>query len=44
VFVLVGAGGLMAVAPLRPIAKSFGISNEPATLIGITLARVLRLG
>ncbi len=37
-FVLVGAGGLMAVAQLGPIAKSFGISNEPVTLIGITLA------
>ena len=37
-FVLVGAGGLMAVAELGPIAKSFGISNIPVTMVGITLA------
>jgi OFA family oxalate/formate antiporter-like MFS transporter len=37
-FVLVGAGGLMAVAELGPIAKSFGISNIPVTIVGITLA------
>jgi MFS transporter, OFA family, oxalate/formate antiporter len=37
-FVLVGAGGLMAVAQLGPIAKSFGISNVPVTIVGVTLA------
>jgi len=37
-FVLVGAGGLMAVAQLGPIAKSFGIANVPVTIFGITLA------
>jgi MFS transporter, OFA family, oxalate/formate antiporter len=35
-FVLVGAGGLMAVAQLGPIAKSFGISNVPVTIVGAT--------
>jgi MFS transporter, OFA family, oxalate/formate antiporter len=37
-FVLVGAGGLMAVAQLGPITKDFGISNVPVTIFGITLA------
>jgi OFA family oxalate/formate antiporter-like MFS transporter len=36
-FVLVGAGGLMAVAQLAPIAKDFKISDVPVSLIGITL-------
>lgn len=36
-FVLVGAGGLMAVAQLGPITKDFGIGNVPVTLLGITL-------
>jgi MFS transporter, OFA family, oxalate/formate antiporter len=36
-FVLVGAGGLMAVAQLGPITKDFGIGNFPVTLLGITL-------
>lgn len=37
-FVLVAAGGLMAVAQLAPIATDFGIANVPVTLFGITLA------
>jgi MFS transporter, OFA family, oxalate/formate antiporter len=37
-FTLVGAGGLMAVAQLGPIAKDFGIANQPITILGITLA------
>ncbi|HXF35162.1 MAG TPA: oxalate/formate MFS antiporter [Candidatus Acidoferrales bacterium] len=37
-FVLVGAGGLMAVAQLGPIAKDFGISNTPVSIFGVTLA------
>jgi MFS transporter, OFA family, oxalate/formate antiporter len=36
-FVLVGAGGLMAVAQLGPIAKDFGISNVPVALLGASL-------
>jgi MFS transporter, OFA family, oxalate/formate antiporter len=36
-FVLVAAGGLMAVAQLAPIAKDFAIDKVPVTLIGITL-------
>lgn len=36
-FVLVGAGGLMAVAQLGPIAKDFGISKTPVTILAITL-------
>jgi OFA family oxalate/formate antiporter-like MFS transporter len=36
-FVLVGAGGLMAVAQLAPIAKDFKIADIPVSLIGITL-------
>lgn len=36
-FVLVGAGGLMAVAQLAPIAKDFGISNVPVSIFAITL-------
>src|SRR5262249_7924762 len=36
-FVLVGAGGLMAVAQLAPIAKDFKIADVPVSLIGITL-------
>jgi len=35
-FVMVAAGGLMAVAQLAPIAKDFGIDKTPVTLIGIT--------
>ena len=36
-FVLVGAGGLMATAQLAPIAKDFNIANIPVSLVGITL-------
>ena len=36
-FVLVGAGGLMATAQLAPIAKDFRIDNIPVSLVGITL-------
>src|SRR5215469_9850751 len=36
-FVLVGAGGLMATAQLAPIAKDFRIDTMPVSLIGITL-------
>ena len=35
-FVLVGAGGLMAVAQLAPIAADRYINNIPVTIIGIT--------
>jgi MFS transporter, OFA family, oxalate/formate antiporter len=35
-FVLVAAGGLMAVAQLGPIAKDFYIDTIPVTLLGIT--------
>jgi OFA family oxalate/formate antiporter-like MFS transporter len=36
-FVLVGAGGLMATAQLAPIAKDFKIADMPVSLVGITL-------
>jgi len=36
-FVMVGAGGLMAVAQLAPIAKDFKIADVPVSLIGLTL-------
>jgi OFA family oxalate/formate antiporter-like MFS transporter len=36
-FVLMAAGGLMAVAQLAPIAKDLKIADVPVTLIGITL-------
>ena len=36
-FVLVGAGGLMATAQLAPIAKDFKVDTVPVTLLGITL-------
>ncbi len=36
-FVLVGAGGLMATAQLAPIAKDFKIADVPVSLVGITL-------
>jgi OFA family oxalate/formate antiporter-like MFS transporter len=36
-FVLVGAGGLMATAQLAPIAKDFGIDTVQVSLVGITL-------
>ncbi len=36
-FVLFGAGGLMATAQLAPIAKDFKIADVPVSLVGITL-------
>src|SRR5213080_5028692 len=36
-FVMVGAGGLMATAQLAPIAKDFKIAEVPVSLLGITL-------
>jgi OFA family oxalate/formate antiporter-like MFS transporter len=36
-FVLVGAGGLMATAQLAPIAKDFKVDTVPVSLVGITL-------
>jgi MFS transporter, OFA family, oxalate/formate antiporter len=36
-FVMVGTGGLMAVAQLGPIAKDFKIDTLPVSLLGLTL-------
>jgi len=36
-FVLVAAGGLMAVAQLAPIAKDFKIGDVPVSILGMTL-------
>jgi OFA family oxalate/formate antiporter-like MFS transporter len=36
-FVLVGAGGLMATAQLAPIATDWGIAKTPVSLVGLTL-------
>ena len=36
-FVLMAAGGLMATAQLKPIAKDFHLDTTPVTLIGVTL-------
>ena len=36
-FVAVGAGGLMAIAQLAPIAKDFKVDGVPVSLVGITL-------
>ena len=36
-FVLVGAGGLMATAQLAVIATDFGVAEVPVTLLGLTL-------
>jgi OFA family oxalate/formate antiporter-like MFS transporter len=36
-FVAVGAGGLMAIAQLAPIAKDFKVDGIPVSLVGITL-------
>jgi OFA family oxalate/formate antiporter-like MFS transporter len=36
-FVMVGAGGLMAVAQLGPIANDYKIANVPVSLLGLTL-------
>jgi OFA family oxalate/formate antiporter-like MFS transporter len=37
IFVLVAAGGLMAVAQLAPIAKDFKIAEIPVSILGLTL-------
>ena len=36
-FVMVGAGGLMAVAQLAPIAADFNVAEVPVSLLGLTL-------
>jgi OFA family oxalate/formate antiporter-like MFS transporter len=36
-FVMVGAGGLMATAQLAPIAKDFNIDTIPVSILGLTL-------
>jgi len=36
-FVMVGTGGLMAVAQLAPIARDFKIDSMPVSIIGLTL-------
>ena len=36
-FVLVGAGGLMATAQLAPIANDYNIANVPVSILGLTL-------
>ncbi|RLK39091.1 oxalate/formate MFS antiporter [Cupriavidus plantarum] len=36
-FVAVAAGGIMATAQLGPIAKDFGFSSMPITMLGVTL-------
>jgi OFA family oxalate/formate antiporter-like MFS transporter len=36
-FVMVGAGGLMATAQLRPIAEDFHVSTIPVSILGLTL-------
>ena len=36
-FVLVGAGGLMATAQLAPIAKDFQMADIPVSILGLTL-------
>jgi OFA family oxalate/formate antiporter-like MFS transporter len=36
-FVMVGAGGLMATAQLAPIAKDFNVDGVPVTILGLTL-------
>ena len=36
-FVLMAAGGLMATAQLKPVAKDFHLDTAPVSLIGITL-------
>src|SRR4029078_10535409 len=40
-FVAVGAGGLMAIAQLAPIANDFKIANVPVSLIGLTLPALI---
>jgi MFS transporter, OFA family, oxalate/formate antiporter len=36
-FILVGAGGLMATAQLAPMANDFAVAKVPVSLVGITL-------
>jgi OFA family oxalate/formate antiporter-like MFS transporter len=36
-FVMVGAGGLMATAQLAPIAKDFNVGSIPVSILGLTL-------
>ncbi len=36
-FVMVGAGGLMATAQLAVIAQDYGVAKQPVTLLGLTL-------
>ena len=36
-FTMVGAGGLMAVAQLGPMAKDFGVAGIPVSILGLTL-------
>ena len=36
-FVLMAAGGLMAVAQLAPIARDFGVADIPVNILGLTL-------
>ena len=36
-FVLVGAGGLMATSQLRPIAEDFHVAQVPVSILGLTL-------
>src|SRR6185436_12619261 len=36
-FVLTATGGLIATAQLTPIAKDFGIADQPVSLFGVTL-------
>ena len=36
-FVMVCAGGLMAVAQLAPMARDYGVANVPVTVLGLTL-------
>jgi OFA family oxalate/formate antiporter-like MFS transporter len=40
-FVSVGAGGLMAVAQLAPIAKDFKIADVPVSILGLTLPALI---
>ena len=39
-FVIVGAGGLMVTANLKPIAVDWKVDNVPVTLIGLTMTAV----
>lgn len=39
-FVLVGGGGLMATANLKPIAADFGIDKVPVALFGLTMTTI----